>query len=84
MTHAGGLSAGPTTDRGRAVKYRVVKGCAWNTFQLYGVEGTTVDAADMKTADGKALPAEVVDLFVRKGNLEPVADDDPPPTPEQP
>jgi len=60
------------------VKYLVNKGCAWSTFRLYGVEGTTVDADDLKTADGKSLPADVVELFVRKGSLEPVKDDAPP------
>lgn len=58
-------------------KYLAVRGCQWRDFTLYGVEGktTVVDAADLKTPDGKPLPKAVVDHFVASGNLVPCDDD---------
>ena len=38
--------------------YRVQKDCDWKDFAAR--EGQEIDAADLKTGDGKPLPAEVV------------------------
>lgn len=51
--------------------YEIVRGCQWKDFSTYGMEGKTVAAADLKTGDGQPLPAEVVEHFVRSGNLKP-------------
>jgi len=44
--------------------YTVVRGCQWCEFCTYGKEGELVAV--------EGLPAEVLDYFVRCGNLVPV------------
>lgn len=51
------------------MKYTIAKGCQWSTFSTYGREGQTVDATDLKTADGRPLPKVVLDHFVGNGSL---------------
>lgn len=60
------------------MKVRAVKGVSWGTYTLYGVEAkpVVIETAEQRTADGKPLPKEVVDVFVSQGNWVPVADDD--------
>lgn len=62
------------------MKYRVAKACSWKTFvgepsdEAAGAEPKVLAAADLVTADGKPLPAEVVAHFATSGAL--VAADD--------
>ncbi len=56
------------------MKYEIVRGCAWKDFDTYGREGQTIDAGELKTSDGKPLPAEVVQHFVSSRCLTPVTD----------
>lgn len=58
------------------MKYLAVKGVQWSTFTLFGVEvdPRLIDAADLKTADGKPLPKAVIDVFVSQGNWVPCDD----------
>ncbi len=55
------------------MKYVVVKGCQWRDFSTYGMEGKEITDADLK-ADGKPLPNEVLEHFIRSGNLKPAGE----------
>jgi hypothetical protein len=58
------------------VKYEVRKAASWGTFAVApGPKGgpvKVVDATDLKDADGKPLPADVVQLLVRRQVLVPL------------
>jgi hypothetical protein len=70
------------------VKYTVSKDCDWKTFSAKATpagagEAAVIAAADLKTADGKPLPEEVVAELVRRKALVPLADE-PAPKPKTP
>lgn len=58
-------------------KYQVRKQCQWRTFIVAASLDESpagpkfVAPADLKTADGKPLPADVVRVMVNSGNLVP-------------
>lgn len=58
------------------MKYEVRKAASWGTFAIApagrGQPAKVVDAADLKVADGKPLPADVVQLLVRRQVLVPL------------
>jgi hypothetical protein len=58
------------------VKYRILRDCDWQTFAARtaadGQPAAEIDAADLKTADGKPLPAEVVGVWLGNKALVPV------------
>lgn len=58
------------------MKYQVLKAASWGAFAVAPApkEGPVkvVDAADLKDADGKPLPGDVVQLLVRRKVLVPV------------
>lgn len=58
------------------MKYRVKKACDWKSFAAKPAPGKelVLDAADLKTADGEPLPANVIEIMVKAGCLEPVED----------
>lgn len=60
------------------MKYRILRDCDWQTFAARvapeGKPPATIDAADLKTADGKPLPKAVVDHLLAVRALELVAD----------
>lgn len=62
------------------MKYRILRDCDWKTFAARtAADGQTpvvIDAADLKTADGKPLPAEVVAHLVTVKALVPAPADD--------
>lgn len=55
------------------MKYKVVKGCQWRDFSVYGQEGKEIGESELK-ADGKPLPPEVLAHFVASGCLAPVGE----------
>lgn len=61
------------------MKYQVLKAGSTGTFAIApapkGGPVKVVDAADLKDADGKPLPADVVQLFVRRKVLVPLPAD---------
>lgn len=56
------------------MKYRVLKFCSWKSFAAEPgrVAGDVLDAADLKTADGQPLPADVVAVMVSTRCLDPI------------
>lgn len=61
------------------MKYHVHKAASWGTFAIApagsGQPLKVVTAADLKDSDGNPLPADVVQLLVRKKVLSPLPAD---------
>ena len=51
-------------------KYKVEKGFQWKDCTFYGEKvGAVITESDLKTGDGQPLPAAVVAVLLKKGNL---------------
>jgi hypothetical protein len=63
------------------MRYTILRDCDWKTFAARtaadGQPPAVIDAADLKTADGKPLPADVVAHLVNVKSLQPITETDP-------